>query len=610
MEVPVRGRHVSIFGMFVGALLLGVGLAVAAPGGDPAAPDSADVLRGELTEAEAEIPVGGEVDDGTDTSAEPAADGAPGSVDPTATSTVEPEDPEPMEPVGASTGGGMEEVPEPPAEATQTADTAAAAEGESTGSGVATSTGNYRPDPQGGTAYFYRVLSFLGIFAFVGVGWLLSEKRGEVKWKPVLWGVGLQLIFGVIVLGLGGAEYIYYVVNEFVTVLLSFANKGSAFVFASFVPHQVDTIGPDGFQPVTYGLSTNDMENWSPGMMNVAFLVLPTIIFFSSLLSLLYYVGIMSPIVKGIAWVMMRTLGTSGSESLSAAGNIFVGQTEAPLLVKPFVPTMTRSELMAIMTGGFATVAGGVLGVYVMLLQDALPSIAGHLVVASILSAPAALAMAKLMVPETEESATAGDVKVEFEQTSTNFIEAAANGASDGMKLVLNVAAMLIAIVALVAMVDWIVSWIPLGTCGDVWTFGYSCGVADGKIVSTDPIGLSDIMGLVFFPASVLMGVPYEDWFVVGRLLGEKIVLTELIAYKNLAGIVSGPEALISQRGAVIASYALCGFANFASIGIQLGGIGGLAPDRMGELASLGFRAMIAGALAACMTGAVAGIFL
>lgn len=481
---------------------------------------------------------------------------------------------------------------------------------ESTGSAVADGNGSYREGPGAGMTWMYRVISFFGIFAFVGVGWLISERRKDVDWRPVLWGVGLQLLFGLVVLGLGVSEYIYEAVNYGVGVLLGFADRGSAFVFASFIPHQVSTIGPDGFQTVTYGISDNDLENWSPGNKNIAFAVLPTIIFFSSLMSLLYYLGIMNPIVKGIAWIMMRTLGTSGSESLSAAGNIFVGQTEAPLLVKPFVPTMTRSELMAIMTGGFATVAGGVLGVYVMLLQDALPSIAGHLVVASILSAPAALAMAKIMVPETEESDTKGGVKVEFEQPASNFIEAAATGATDGLKLVLNVAAMLIAIVALVAMVDWFISWIPVGTCETGWTVGYTCGAVDGKVIPTDPIGLSDILGVAFFPASVLMGVPYEDWLVVGQLLGEKIVLTELIAYKSLAGLVSGDEAILSQRSAVIASYALCGFANFASIGIQLGGIGGLAPKRMGELATLGFRAMIAGALAACMTGAVAGVFL
>jgi len=602
----VRGR-LAWLGMVVAVLLLGAGSATAAP-------EDADA---------ASLEPGTELDAGRDAAPAPGAQAEPDpaaqddALEELAERVQDSDAPDQPEVAGATTGGGVEDLDQPAsasdteAAAQASADAAGeAGEAGETGSGVATSKGSYRDDPGAGMTILYRVISFVGIFAFIGIGWVVSEARGSVRWRPVLWGVGLQLVFGFVVLGLGGAEYIYEIVNSFVSVLLSFANKGSAFVFASFVPHQVDTIGPNGFQPVTYGLSTNDMENWSPGTQNVAFLVLPTIIFFSALLSLLYYLGVMSPIVKGIAWVMMRTLGTSGSESLSAAGNIFVGQTEAPLLVKPFVPTMTRSELMAIMTGGFATVAGGVLGVYVMLLQDALPSIAGHLVVASILSAPAALAMAKVMVPETQESQTAGEVKVEFEQTSTNFIEAAANGATDGLKLVLNVAAMLIAIVALVAMVDWMVSWVPFGQCGDVWTVGYTCGMADGQPVPTDPIGLSDLMGFAFFPASALMGVPFEDWFVVGRLLGEKIVLTELIAYKNLAVIVSGPEPILSQRSAVIASYALCGFANFASIGIQLGGIGGLAPKRMGELATLGFRAMFAGALAACMTGSVAGIFL
>lgn len=496
--------------------------------------------------------------------------------------------------------------PDPPAESSEP--------GSSTGSGVATSSGRYRDDPSGVAVWGYRVVSLLGIFAFVGVGWVLSERRRDVRWRPVVWGVGLQLLLGAVVLGLGASEYIYDAVDYLVGVLLRFSEEGSAFVFASFIPHKTVTIGADGFTEVTYGLSRDDVANWPPATRNIAFAVLPTIIFFSALMSLLYFLGIMSPIVRGIAWLMMRTLGTSGSESLSAAGNIFVGQTEAPLLVKPFVESMTRSELMAIMTGGFATVAGGVLGVYVMLLQDALPSIAGHLVVASILSAPAALAMAKIMVPETEESVTAGGVKVDFEQPATNFIEASATGATDGMKLVLNVIAMLIAIVALVAMVNWIVSFVPIGVCPDsAIGFGYnvSCGVdAAGQAVTARSLDLSILLGVLFFPAAVFMGVPFEDWMVVGQLLGEKIVLTELLAYKSLAVLVSGGEPVISQRAAIIASYALCGFANFASIGIQLGGIGGIAPKRMGELAQLGFRAMFAGAIAACMTGAVAGIFL
>jgi CNT family concentrative nucleoside transporter len=302
---------------------------------------------------------------------------------------------------------------------------------------------------------------------------------------------------------------------------------------------------------------------------------------------------------------MMKTMGTSGAESLSAAGNIFVGQTEAPLLIRPFIDKMTRSELMAVMTGGFATVAGGVMGAYVQFLQD-IPNIAGHLVMASIMSAPAALAIAKVMVPEVEESLTAGEVKIEFEQTSTNVMEAAANGAADGMKLALNVAAMLIAIVGLVAMFNWAIGWVPVTFCdGGGVSAGYACAAGGGS-----PLNLSMILGWLFMPIAVLMGIPFSESFVVGQLLGEKVVLTEFIAYINLGEIINGDVPKLSQRSAVIASYALCGFANFASIGIQLGGIGGIAPNRMGDLASLGFRAMFAGVIAACMTGAIAGVML
>jgi len=256
------------------------------------------------------------------------------------------------------------------------------------------------------------------------------------------------------------------------------------------------------------------------------------------------------------------------------------------------------------MTGGFATVAGGVMGAYVMFLQD-IPNIAGHLVMASIMSAPAALAIAKVMVPETEESLTAGEVKFNFEQTSTNVMEAAANGATDGMKLALNVAAMLIAIVGLVAMFDWAIGLVPITFCdGGGTQMGYTC--AGGG----QPLDLSMILGWVFMPIAVIMGVPFSESVVVGELLGQKIVMTEFFAYINLGELIHGEVPKLSERSAVIASYALCGFANFASIGIQLGGIGGIAPRRMGDLASLGFRAMFAGVIAACMTGAIAGIML
>jgi len=432
-----------------------------------------------------------------------------------------------------------------------------------------------------------RVLSFLGLFVLVGIAWVISENRKAISWRPVAWGLGLQLVLGAVILSPAVSEFFYTVVDGGVKQLLSFAEDGATFVFGSIEGHKLIT-GEPGDLFSGGGSEQVFIGSVSPPMKTFAFWILPTIVFFSSLMSLLYHIGIMQWVVRAIAWVMVRTLGTSGAESLSAAGNIFVGQTEAPLLVKPFIQTMTRSELMAVMTGGFATVAGGVMGAYVKFL-DGVPNIAGHLVMASIMSAPAALAIAKVMVPETGSPVTTGTVDGTFEKTATNFIEAAANGAAEGMKLALNVAAMLIAIVGLVAMFDWMVGLIPV-------------------VVAGEPLSLSLILGWIFAPIAVVMGVPFSEALVVGRLLGEKIVLTEFVAYINLGTVIQSEVPQISERSAVIASYALCGFANFASIGIQLGGIGGIAPDRMGDLASLGFRAMFAGVIAACMTGAIAGM--
>ncbi len=451
--------------------------------------------------------------------------------------------------------------------------------------------GNFLPAE---TSVLDRVLSLVGLAAMVGIAWLLSERRKDIDWRPVLWGVGLQLLFGAVILSPTVSSIFYTVVDGAVNQLLTFANDGATFVFASIVPHQV--LGPDGDPMMVRGVS--------PPVKTFAFWVLPTIVFFSSLMSVLYHLGVMQLVVKGIAWLMVRTLGTSGAESLSAAGNIFVGQTEAPLLVKPFVKDMTRSELMAVMTGGFATVAGGVMGAYVSFLQN-IPNIAGHLVMASILSAPAALACAKLMVPEVDEPKTRGVVEVSDEKPATNVLEAAALGAKEGMELAVNVAAMLIAIVGLVSMFDWIVGLVPLAFCDGVPALSGTCAVG-----TPEPLSLSVMLGWVFAPIAVLMGVPFGEALVVGRLLGEKIVLTEFVAYINLGTLINAAEPVISERSAIIASYALCGFANFASIGIQLGGIGGLAPNKMGELASLGLRAMTAGVLAACMTGCIAGLML
>ena len=445
------------------------------------------------------------------------------------------------------------------------------------------------------TTFIDRGVSLLGIGVLVLIAWAASENRRAVNWRPVIWGVGLQLALGAVVLSPTVSNFFFTVVDTSVTQLLDFSGQGAEFVFQSIEPHMVTM--PDGTTEFFAG-------RISPPAKTFAFWILPTIVFFSSLMGVMYHLGIMQVIVRAMAKVMVVTLGTSGAESLSAAGNIFVGQTEAPLLIRPFIDKMTRSELMAVMTGGFATVAGGVMGAYVGFLQD-IPNIAGHLVIASIISAPAALAISKLMIPETEESLTQGEVKIDFPKTASNVVEAAANGASDGMKLAINVAAMLMAIVALVAMFDWLISFVPLTFCDGTPALGYSCGGEAGS-----PLSLSRILGWVFAPIAVLMGVPFSESATVGRLLGEKIVLTEFIAYMNLSELIHAETAVLSERSAIIASYALCGFANFASIGIQLGGIGGIAPRRMGDLASVGVKAMAAGALAACMTGAVAGVML
>jgi len=484
---------------------------------------------------------------------------------------------------------------------------------------LATEGGNFLP---GETTLLERGISLIGIFILVGVAWGLSTDRKRVDWRPVLWGVGLQLVFGLFVLSsafsfLTAGLYsvieaatgwtvpseglLFVFVDSGVNRLIGFAGDGANFVFQSVQPHQIlDASG----EPQFYVGTGNGI---SPPVKTFAFWVLPTIVFFSSLMSLLYHIGVMQGIVRVLAWAMVRTLGTSGAESLSAAGNIFVGQTEAPLLIKPFVSKMTRSELMAVMTGGFATVAGGVLGAYVSFLHD-VPNIAGHLVIASIISAPAALAIAKVMVPETEVPETRGEVhipEVAPEDRPANAIEAAARGATDGMSLAINVAAMLIAIVGLVAMFDWAVGWVPVTQCSTGLSIGYGCAGAEGA-----PMSMSMLLGWMFAPVAFIMGVPWAECGVIGRLLGEKIVLTELLAYIHLGDVINAEQAVISQRSAIIASYALCGFANFASIGIQLGGIGGIAPERMGDLAQLGLRAMVGGVIAACMTGAVAGVYL
>ncbi len=446
-------------------------------------------------------------------------------------------------------------------------------------------------------SFFSKAISFSGIFILLLIAYGMSSNRKAISWRPVIWGVALQLIFGLIVLSPAMSKFFFETVDGGVNKLLSFSSEGAAFVLQSVHPNKstVMDLSNGQFEERTYPDSglTSFIPKVNPIVKTFAFWILPTIIFFSSLMTLLYHLGIMQYVIRFFAWIMQKTMGTSGAESLSAAANIFVGQTEAPLVIKPFVEKMTVSELNAVMVGGFATVAGGVMAAYVMFLQN-IPGIAGHLVVASIMSAPAALAVAKVIYPETEESVTAGELKMEVERPDANAIEAAARGASEGMSLALNVAAMLIAFVALIAMVNFCIGVIPIPAS---WS-------ADGST----HLSLQTIFGWIFYPIAFFMGVELQDCFIVGVLLGEKLVLTEFLAYIHLGDLMS--QGVLQERSAIIASYALCGFANFASIGIQLGGIGGIAPSRRSDLAKIGLKAMFGGAIAACMTGTVAGILI
>lgn len=425
----------------------------------------------------------------------------------------------------------------------------------------------------GSVPFWQRLVSLAGLLAMVGIAWLLSRHRDRVPWRVVSWGIGLQVSFGVFVMKTDLGLRVFAILNDMMLALLGFTAKGTEFVFGDFASEK----------------------------FTIAINVLPTLIFFSSLMTILYYLGIMQRLVGLFAWVMRRTMGTSGSETLSAAANTFVGQTEAPLMVAPFVRTMTISELMAVMTGGFATVAGGVLAAYVGLLKGVFPDIAGHLIAASVMSAPAALVIAKVMCPETEVSETAGSLGVEIDQPDANVIDAAARGAYEGMKLALNVGAMLLAFIALIALANALIG-LPFGLYNDWMGLEGSAAI--------EPLTLQRILGWLFWPFAFLIGVPAAECASVGTLLGEKIVLTEFIAYLHLYESLSEGVAALSPRTVVITSYALCGFANFGSIGIQLGGIGGIAPERRHDIARLGLRAMFGGLLASLMTAAVAGMLL
>jgi len=415
-----------------------------------------------------------------------------------------------------------------------------------------------------------RWISLLGLGVFIGFAYLVSVDRAVIRWRTLLWGLGLQLILGLVILRFPLGLSLFQGLGSGVSWFLNFSDAGAEFVFG---PTYADHL--------------------------IAFKVMPTIIFFSSFITILYYYGIVQWVIARLATIMIRTMKTSGGESLACAANIFVGQAEAPLLVKPFLKTMTLSELHAVMTAGFATIAGGVMAAYI---SFGIPP--EHLIAASVMSAPAALAIAKVMYPETETAVTAGShINIQVEQPYANAIDAATVGALDGMKLVLNVVAMLIAFLALVAAVNGVLGWV-------------------GPLIQLPQLSLEWILSILFAPVAWLIGIPWADVGQVAILLGKKTILTEFIAYLDLKTLIENTAKVtanqaplnslptLTERSQIITTYALCGFSNIASVGIQIGGIGALAPERQHDLARLGIRALVAGSLACLMTACVAGLLI
>jgi CNT family concentrative nucleoside transporter len=475
-----------------------------------------------------------------------------------------------------------------------------------------------------------NAISLLGIFAMIGIAVLLSSDRRSISWRLVIMGIGLQILLAAVFFNSqswtfsrdcvtysqldsvdakanlpaeiieesgcqnagdliaavddedltvsevdamlsAGVELprfrngaVFYIVESFFDVIKRSVEAGTGFVFG---------VNPDA--------DAEDNQTHARAILTTfAFGVLPTVIFFASLMSVLYYVGVMQKLIRLMAWVMQKTLGVSGAESLAAAANVLVGHTEAPLVVKPYIASMTRSELNALMVGGFATISGSLMAIFASVGVSA-----GHLLTASIISAPAALVLAKILQPETEEPKSVEAAEAEMDQNATNLLQAAANGASEGLQLALNIGAMLIAFLALIMFIDILLQ-------------------GAGSLVGLE-VSLAKIFGMVFFPLAWIMGIETGDCAIAGDMLGKKMVLNEFVAYLQLIG----PDGqAISERSRVILTYALCGFSNFGAIGIQMGGIGPLAPNRKNDIAQLGLRAMIGGMLACCITACVAGM--
>jgi concentrative nucleoside transporter, CNT family len=414
-----------------------------------------------------------------------------------------------------------------------------------------------------------------GLAVLVGIAWLASNNKRRVDWKLVGVGVGLQIAFATVVLLVPGGKDVFDAIGHGFVRVLSFVNEGSRFIFGSLMDEK------------TFGFI-------------FAFQVLPTIVFFAALMGVLYHLNIMQAVVRGMAWLITKVMRVSGAETTSVCASVFIGQTEAPLTVRPYIAKMTESELITMMIGGMAHIAGGVLAAYVGMLGGGDPEqqafYAKHLLAASIMAAPATMVIAKILIPETGEPLTRGTVKMEVEKTTANVIDAAASGAGDGWRLALNIGAMLLAFIALIALLNWPLTWL-----------GEVTGLAE---LIGRPTDMATIFGYLLAPLAWVIGVPWEDAMTVGSLIGQKVVINEFVAYLQLADIVNitADGVTLTEQGRLIATYALCGFANFSSIAIQIGGIGGLAPERRKDLARFGLRAVLGGSIATFMTATIAGV--
>jgi concentrative nucleoside transporter, CNT family len=434
----------------------------------------------------------------------------------------------------------------------------------------------HTPEVLNNTGFSFESLwkGLLGIVTLLVLGYLFSSDRKSIRWNQITKGILLQIILALLILKVPYAEDVFDYLSRAFTKVVNMAHEGATFVFGSVVTGNMD-----------------------PVVKNFVTWILPSVIFFSALSALLYYWGVLQRVVYVMAIVMKRLMGLSGAESVAAAGNIFLGQTEAPLLVKPYLGKMTKSEIMSLMVGGMATIAGGVLAAYIAFLGEGDPIkelfFAKHLLAASIMSAPAAIVFAKMLVPEKEKFDT--NLEVSKEKLGSNTLEAIANGTTDGIKLAVNVGAMLIVFVSLIALCNFI-----LFKIGD-WS-GLNSLIAGGGTYSV--LSFEFLTGHLFAPLAWLMGVPWQDAMLVGQLMGEKTILNEFVAYPHLGKL----QDELTSKSVIMATYVLCGFANFASIGIQVGGIGALAPERKSQLAKFGIQALIAGTLACMMTAVLVGM--